>query len=1377
MSRDVRHYEWLSLLEISGPFLSVEVLREVLPQGLETVDASLRKRLGIAFDEWEDALYGDDPDFDALHRAWIDMVLSEALGYDERECVKVNEKAYRYEPAGYDASFHVDMAIVKEGEKIPSFLVRILPPSSTPDSVPEKDGWPATTVERMTALCRAVGVRFGLVTNGERWTLVNAPAGSVASTVTWYARLWFQEPDTLRAFTTLLGVRRLYGPDDERLEAMIDATLERQEEVTVTLGEQVRRAVEVLVQALDRADEDRNRELLRDVESEELYEAALTVMMRLVFLLSAEERSLLPLGDPLYDQHYAVSGLRAKLEEERDRHGAEVLERRYDAWSRLLALFRAVYDGVEHESMRMPALGGSLFDPDRFPFLEGRSKGSRWKEENAEPLPIDNRTVLLALRALQILERSGGVTKLSYKGLDVEQIGHVYEGLLDYTVRRVHGATLGLKGSSKIHDPTVGLEDLERWMDTGVETAAKKLKDLTGRSLSALQKELSEEVDDTLYSEVLQACDGDTALADRVAPFAHLLRRDAWGEFVVYGDGSFAVVPGGDRAATGAHYTPKSLTEAVVATTLEPVLYEGPAEGRPKEEWRLRSAREILDLKICDPAMGSGAFLVQVCRYLAERLVEAWNEAEREGYRVTIDGEVKATLMDEEPMVSDIDERLLVARRLVAERCLYGVDLNPMAVELAKLSIWLVTLAKDRPFGFLDHAFKVGDSLLGVEDIRKLETFSMDPDRARPTLFAPILRKELREVLNMRKTLREIAIRDIEDVREMGRIDAEAERRLAALKTVADAFVGEVLRTGGKTRDLVRTLEALSAEVAEALEGDHDALARIEATAKNDLSIDLPEGAPPRKPFHWALEFPEVFVDADGFDAIVGNPPFLGGRKITSMFGKTYRDYLVENIAKKDGAADLVAYFFLRAYELLKHEGLFGLLATNTIAEGITREVGLKNLLEKEDALIVRAYPNERWPGNAAVVTSRIHLMKSNEWKGSIILNENNVSKINSFLTDEDDRTPTKLKNNHDRTFQGCITRGTGFILDKIEGERILDEHDEYEIVVQPFMNGRDFTSSPVQQPSRYVINFWDWPLDKAKNYPIVLSIVEERVKPVREERKEDGSWRITTESIRKLWWQFEHNGSRMFHAIGRGNLFEKHPAGEWPKEPFKKVCIIPRVSKMLTVALISNTIIFSDAVVVIAYEKFSYFALLQSAFHNEWTWKNASTLETRLRYTPSDCFETFPFPVALHPDWRQVDFDDPVVAKLETIGERYHENRRKIMLDRWIGLTDLYNLFHDPTVKDHDIEELRRLHVEMDEAVKEAYGWIHLDLEHGFHEVPYLPEKDRIRFTVSEKARLEILKRLLDLNEERHRKEVEEEAARKKGGGKRVKRDAGGLF
>src|SRR5216684_126192 len=189
-------------------------------------------------------------------------------------------------------------------------------------------------------------------------------------------------------------------------------------------------------------------------------------MMRLVFLFCAEERELLLLGDDLYDKNYAVSTLREQLRITADQFGEEILGLRYDAWTRLLTSFRAVYAGAKHDRLKLPAYGGSLFNPDRFPFLEGRKLGTSWKNTEATPLPVSNRTVLHLLEALQVLQvrlPGGGAPearKLSFRSLDIEQIGHVYEGLLDHTAKRAAQPVLGMKGS-KDKEPEIPLSKLE----------------------------------------------------------------------------------------------------------------------------------------------------------------------------------------------------------------------------------------------------------------------------------------------------------------------------------------------------------------------------------------------------------------------------------------------------------------------------------------------------------------------------------------------------------------------------------------------------------------------------------------------------------------------------------------------------------------------------------------------------------------------------------------------------------------------------------------------------------------------------------------------------------------------------------------------------
>ena len=919
------HHDWLSLIEISGPFLAVPVLKEAFPQGLEELDATKRKRLRQAYEEWREAMELEDAQFAVLHVAWIDEVLSRGLELDEdgkgdvlarSEWCAANLQATLPE---HGVTLSPNLAVVdQQRASKPLLLIQTYAQDIDLDATLKQDGWAATPADRMVQLCRSLGCRLGLVTNGERWMLVDAPVGAVTTFASWYARIWSQEPITLQAFVHLLGIRRFFVDESEQLPALFDRSLKFQDEVTNALGEQVRRAVEVLIQTLDKADQDRNRELLHDVKEPELYEAALTVMMRLVFLLSAEERGLLLMGDERYEANYALSTLRMQLRKESE----EILERRWDAWSRLLAIFRAVFGGIEHENLRLPALGGSLFDPDRFPFLEGRAKGSNWRSDAAKPLPIDNRTVLLLLEAIQQFQ---GRT-LSYRALDVEQIGYVYEGLLERTVNRTDEVTLELDATKSARTPWVKLAELDSARLDGTARLAELLQERSGSSASRVRNDLAKAVDDTLADRLLTACQGDTKLRDRVKPYVHLLRTDPWSYPLVYPAGAFIVTTGSDRRETGTHYTPKSLTEAIVAETLTPVAYVGPAEGTSRDQWVLKSPAELLDLKICDPAMGSGAFLVQACRWLSDRLVEAWSQFEAMGKTVSVDGEVLEAGAAKEPLPRDSEARTVIARRLIAERCLYGVDLNPLAVELAKLSIWLVTLAKGRPFGFLDHNLRCGDSLLGIHWLDQLTELSMKPGgKGQQRLFGQNIERAVQDAIKLRQQLRAMPIRDIHDVEAMARLDADARQALEVPERIADALICDLLASGGNAAVVESSIASLAIQAGLAVDGDVDAIKDLTQRAKFALSVGLPASKESRRPFHWPLEFPEVYVAGRaGFSAIVGNPPWGSA---TDSIQKQWMDMGYETI----GDYEFAIAFSEQATRLVCHDGIVGLVLPNTV--------------------------------------------------------------------------------------------------------------------------------------------------------------------------------------------------------------------------------------------------------------------------------------------------------------------------------------------------------------------------------------------------------------------------------------------------------------
>jgi len=1320
MSIARHHNEWLSLIEISGPFLSLPVLLRTFPQGLEALDRDGLAELRLAYEEWVDDQNSLRPST-AIHSVWVRYVLEHVLSFEKSSLLE-----------GQAISATLNTFVAEQGEtlrpdliitssepsaKKPRMLVQIYPTGQGVEKSMQNHRWKASPAMRMLELLRTTGVSLGLVTNGEQWMLVNAPKGETSAFVSWYAALWLEEPLTLRAFTSLLGAARFFSvADEDTLEGMLKESVNEQQEVTDQLGYQVRRAVEVLIRAIDKADQDRGRALLKDIRESDLYEAALTVMMRLVFLFSAEERGLLLLGDPVYDQNYAVSTLRAQLRETADQQGEEVLERRFDAWCRLLATFRAVHDGIHHDRLNLPAYGGSLFDPDRYPFLEGRSSSSTSQE--SEVLPISNRTVLHLLEALQILRvkvPGGGPAeprRLSFRSLDVEQIGHVYEGLLDHIAVRAKDPVLGLVGSHE-KEPEISLSTLQAEKAKGEKSFLMYLKEQTGRTENAMRKALLEKPDVFAGQQLQIACNNDPVIYVKVAHYAGLVRLDDFGYPAVFLPGSVYVTVGATRRATGTHYTPRSLTEPIVQHTLEPLVYTGPAEGLPKEQWTLKTPAELLELKVCDMAMGSAGFLVQVVRYLSERLVEAWestslsmkwggNEGGVKSPQITPEGQPATGKPGELIIPTDDEERLILARRLVADRCIYGVDKNPLAVEIAKLSIWLTTMDKGRPFTFLDHALKCGDSLVGAdEDMYRKWAFSLKG--AQFTLYLTTLEELVAAARQKRKELEAFTVLDVRDAEHKAQLLKEADAAMARVKLGCDLLVG-VRLLGLKKDEQEKLLERLLWDYAagEPVNG-YDARRALNDARKEHA-------------FHWPFEFPEVF-EKGGFNAFVGNPPFLGGQKISGTLGTLYLNYLQNKWLHSSGSADLCAYFFLQSYSLLLRKGTQGLIATNTISQGDTRAKGLDHIV-LSGGTIFDSQSSLAWPGLAAVYVSVVNIFKG-EFLGVKLLDGKIVCNISPSLEDvEPLDDPIALENNSNRSFQGSIVLGMGFVLTKEEAEVLIAGNNHNIEVIFPYLNGLDLYSSPSQNPSRYVINFFDWSLQIASNYPECLSIVRSRVYP---ERQKINANNAIGRKRKEKWWQFGSPAISLYKAI----------------DGQRKVLVKTQVSSTWAFCFVENHIVFDQRLIVFVGEEFSNFSFLQSFIHWAWAKRYSSTLKQDMSYTPSTTYQTFPFPESIIND------------SLSENGENYHEYRRIIMEARNEGLTTIFNRFLNPKEKATDISHLRELQIEMDNAVVTSYGWSDLDLGHGFYETP-----QGVRFNISEAARREVLARLLQLNHERYEEE-----------------------
>lgn len=1295
MSEAGIHGEWLSLLDVSGPFLALPVLKEAMPQGLAGLDADTRKIARQAYAEWSEAFETEDKDRARIHDAWIEFVLGTVLFYraPAADFLKSGD-GWKH----YDAEHGVTLTpdyVLTDGQDKPLLLVAKYPQEISLEIPSRSDRWAASPIERMVELCRATGVRLGLVTNGERWTLVDAGTG-VTSIASWYARLWSQEPLTLQAFVDLLGIRRFFAGEGAALARLLDKSLSLQDEVTDALGEQVRRAVEVLVQSLDRADQDRNRELLKDVTPAELYEAGLTIMMRIVFLLSAEERGLLLMGDETYETNYAVSTLRLQLRSEAE----EILERRWDAWSRLLSLFRAIFAGIDHDALRLPALGGSLFDPDRFPFLEGRAKGSKWATDAAVPLPIDNRTVLLLLEAVQLFQGRA----LSYLALDVEQIGYVYEGLLERTVIRAAEPTLDLAATKSSDNPWVTLAELDDAAAKGEAAVQELLKERTGSSANRIKNALAEPIDEASGTKLLAACQADPDLKSRMAPYFHLLRTDSWGYPLVYPKGTFMVASGSDRRETGTHYTPKSFTESIVKTTLEPIVYDGPSQGAEVKDWKLKTPGELLDLKICDPAMGSGAFLVQVCRYLGERLVEAWNAAEWAGKAVSAEGDVSDHIGGSEPMSRHPEERQTIARRLIAERCLYGVDMNPLAVELAKLSLWLVTLAKGRPFGFLDHNLRCGDSLLGIHHIDQLNYLDLKPSKGSKKLFAAKIDEAVQRAIELRSELRSRPVMDIQDVQIMATLDERARSSLHLPTAIADAFIGEILIGDAKKIDIT----SVSIDAGAAIHGTQGSIAALQSRALQSLTADQQKSHNARKPLHWPLEFPEVFARSNGgFDAIVGNPPFLGAMRIARSLGDLYQRYLKKCWDHRRGAADLIAYFFLRSFQILRRDGSMGMIATNTLAQGNTKVVGLQHILEL-GGTIHNCVKSTRWPGSANVFISIAHIWNG-IWRGRCVIDGDTVATISSSLDAiAIGAEPHQLANAPCYASRGTTILGIGFVVTKEEANKLRADDKRNADVIFPYLNAVDFSTTVDQSATREVINFFEWSLEKAQSYNEPFKIVEDRVKPQRQ--------RPQRQVHEADFWKFSDKRPELYRGLST--------------QAEALVCGL--ATKYFSFSFVPSKQVFADKVGVFCTEDRGLFAVLSSFLHEAWATHFMYTLKGDPCYSLTGCFRTFPFCT--------------ITDNLRSIGQLYHRERADLMTRRGEGLTKLNNSFHNPKDEESDIKRLRNLQAVMDKAVAEAYGWHDFEWDHAFY-----PVGGGVRYSASSIVRSEVLGRLSKLNETQH--------------------------
>lgn len=880
---------------------------------------------------------------------------------------------------------------------------------------------------------------------------------------------------------------------------------------------------------------------------------------------------------------------------------------------------------------------------------------------------------------------------------------------------------------------------------------------------------------------------GDLDVEEFGSVYEGLLEYDA-SVSLVSGKPVFSFVKGTGRSSSGSHYTPEELVKPLIKHSLDYLIEDcisnpdarlkvsSPGSGEVSRLGRDRGVNNkllqenaLLSLKVADVACGSGHILLSAARRIALEL---------------------ARVRTGEDQPSPLSNRM--ALRDVIKNCIYGVDKNPLAVELCKVALWLESHSPGEPLGFLDHHIKCGDSIVGLAHREELDKGI--PDEAFKTL--PGDEKEVTSAL-LKKNKAERKLRDREDsgvqltmTSSMENTVQEAMAEYRTLNQLPERTPEEIRTKEKSYRKFLDSkgytwLKAMAdTQVAQffipktlanrerlVTDGFFRTMVRGYEGWQNTKTAFAKPIAEQKRFFHWFLEFPEVF-QWGGFDCVLGNPPYLGGKKINEFVGDDYVKYIRIYFIKTVGQTDLVAFFVRRFFQIISKSGFFSFLTTNTISEGDTRESSLDFIINNE-AKINYAETSQKWPGRANVTITIIAVHKGN-LNIMPILNGKLVNVINQYLDINigDDR-PSQLVQFKGKSFEGVKIYGDGFIINNNEKEQLIKLNDKNKDVIFPYLSGDDLSSNYDQKFSRYVINFFDWEEAKACQYKDCFKIVQKKVFPDRNMQKDVNA--------KKYWWQYQ----RMRPALSKAIKNKKN------------IIVITKVCKYLAFSLIENKRqIITNGVIIIAEDDLKIYSILNSILHIEWAATYGSSLESRFRYTPSDCLETFPFPNY---------FDPKNEEELEVIGETYHEHRRQLMLKMQLGLTKTYNAFHAPEIKpgitasvlqgkdkksiekqygevvwnlwNHlhktpgtcSIEEaiagivrLRELHVEMDNAVLDAYGWASdsehspaIQLRHDFFEVDYLPENDRIRFTIHPDARREVLKRLLELNHKIHEEEV----------------------
>ncbi len=769
---------------------------------------------------------------------------------------------------------------------------------------------------------------------------------------------------------------------------------------------------------------------------------------------------------------------------------------------------------------------------------------------------------------------------------------------------------------------------------------------------------------------------------------------------------------GDARARSGSHYTPEELVKPLIKYSLEYIIDDCikkpherlnlPKGPRTREQIKSLQEQALLSISVCDVACGSGHILLSAARRIGLALAMV-----RTG--------------DEQP--DPASQRM--ATRDAIRHCIYGVDLNSLAVELCKVALWLEAHSPGEPLNFLDHRIKCGNSIVGLAHREELEkgiadeaykTLSGD-NKAIATafrnrnkqerkqqkqlgLFDKAIQKEVNVVVEKFQLFKNLPESNPDEVAKKEKQYRNFENSLERirLKQLADAQVAQffIPKTEAKKQYLLT-----DAEYRNFLRNVNSGMGPIQSNKLAYVDSILPR----HRFFHWFIEFPEVFGNG-GFDCILGNPPYLGGTKISTHYGERFLNNLKFSYTGAKNRCDLVAYFLRRNIEIINTSGYVALITTNTINETDTRIGGLDWIINFLKAKICFANTNVVWPGKATVTVSLFSITKRDE-----------EGKYNSYLTKiekgKSNYSFNKYKLQNELIYSlGSKPYGKGFFISNIEKENLPKQEQIY---VKPFLTGDDINSQIGGKPSRLIIDVGSFNTQDnvMHNCSNIYKILSKRVMP---ERLRLDPEKAYNKKFILYWWKFGDERKDFYDIL----------------KTMDDCIAINRHTKYVSFWQYSCDIIFSDAVVVLASKTEGLKTQLVSSIFNEWAWQEGSKMgSSTLRFNTSDILDTFPF----------------IKGNLsDSLFYKYLNTCRIIQNKYSLGLTNLFNSHHNP--KSHiDTFELKELIIQIDEQIKKNYDWSDIKLKHDFYEMGYLPENDRIRFTIHPDARREILKRLLELN------------------------------